>query len=223
MRVVILGVTTGLGGRLAETLLDHGMTPVGLIRRADQAPALQEAGVEPVVFDASSDGMRSVVVRAMTGAGAVVLAAGTGTGPGSLGAATAAASPAVLLAAAAERAGVRRFVLVSAMQPGEADRAALGDDLSAYLREKATAEQALRVRDLDWCVLRSGMLEDSAPTGRILLGTGEDPRPQGPVGRADLAATVRHALTAPGAVRRVLAVSAGPREISEAMGALDSA
>ncbi|WP_184502966.1 NAD(P)H-binding protein [Streptomyces botrytidirepellens] len=222
MRVVTLGITTGLGARLAESLLDRGMTPVGLIRKAEQAPALEAAGVEPVVLDTHSDELRATVMRAMTGADAVVLAAGTGTGPGSLGAATVAASPAALLSGAAERAGVRRFVLVSALLPGAAARSALGDGLSSYLREKANAEQAVCERDLDWCVLRPGTLEDEPPTGRILLRSGVDPGPTGRIGRADFARTITEALAAPQVVRRILAVSTGPHEIPAALAALDT-
>lgn len=221
-RVVILGVTTGLGARLARSLQDRAMVPVGLVRSADQVPALKEAGVEPVVLDTHSAGLRAVVVSALTGASAVVLAAGTGTGPGSLGGATAAASPAALLSGAAERTGVRRFVLVSALLPGDAQRAALGDDLPAYLREKAHAERVVRERDLDWTVLRPGTLEEAAPTGRILLRSGADPRPEGGIGRADLAATVTEALTTPRTVHRTLAVSAGPDDISRALADLRS-
>ncbi|GGY04303.1 NAD(P)H-binding protein [Streptomyces minutiscleroticus] len=217
MRVVILGVTTGLGARLAESLLGRGMTPVGLVRSAEHTEALKEAGVEPVVLDTHSAELRSTVVRALTGADAVVLAAGTGTGPGSLGAATATASPAALLSGAAERVGVRRFVLVSALLPSAADRAALGNDLPAYLREKANAEQALAERDLDWTVLRPGTLRDAAPTGRILLRSGADPGPEGEIGRADLATTITYTLTAPRTVHRTLAVSTGSCEISTAL------
>lgn len=220
MRVVILGITTRLGARLTESLLERGMTPVGLVRKAEQAPALKEAGVEPVVLDTNSRELRSTVAHALAGAGAAVLAAGTGTGPGSLGAATVAASPAALLSGAAEKIGVRRFVLVSTLLRGEADRAELGHELPAYLREKANAEQVVRERDLDWCVLRPGILEDAPATGRVQVHSGEDPAPAGWIGRADLAATIAYALTSPEAVRRILAVAAGPDYIPAAFEAL---
>ncbi|MFI5799464.1 NAD(P)H-binding protein [Streptomyces sp. NPDC051677] len=214
MRVVILGATTRLGTRLSETLLAHGVTPVGLIRGAEHAPRLREAGVEPLVLGADSGRAAEKVVAAMAGAGAVVLAAGTGLGSGT----SAAVSPAALLALSAERAGVRRFVLVSAMLPSESDRAALGDDLPAYLREKERAEHAVRERDLDWCVLRPGELDDSPPTGRVRLRSGPDPRPDGPIGRADMAMTIVEVVTAPEAVHKVLAVSSGTRGIRAALG-----
>jgi uncharacterized protein YbjT (DUF2867 family) len=215
MRVVILGATTRLGARLSETLLAHGVTPVGLIRRVEHAPRLRSVGVEPVVLGADSNGVAEKVLDAMSGAGAVVLAAGTGLGSGT----PAALSPAALLALSAERAGVRRFVLVSAMLPSESDRAALGEDLPAYLREKERAELAVRERELDWCVLRPGELNDSPPTGRIRLCSGPDPRPDDPLGRADMAMTIVEALAAPEVVHNVLAVTSGTREIRAALAA----
>ncbi|MER6049948.1 NAD(P)H-binding protein [Streptomyces sp. NPDC001793] len=220
MRVVVLGITTGLGARLAEALPAYGCTPVGLIHRDAQREPLRAAGVEPVLLDTGGDGLRDGLSQALAGAGAVVLAAGTGTGPGSLGAATATASPAELLSGAAERAGVRRYVLVSALLPDAAARAELGDRLPAYLREKEKAERALHARDLDWCVLRPGNLDDAPATGRIRVGTGIDPRPDGRIARADLATTVCEILTGPVAVRGTLAVSAGDVPVRDAVAAL---
>ena len=62
---------------------------------------------------------------------------------------------AVLFADAAERAGVRRYVVVSSMG---ADPTHQGDDVfDAYLRAKGAADDAVRSRTaLDWTVLRPG-------------------------------------------------------------------
>ena len=51
---------------------------------------------------------------------------------------------AVLLADAAEQAGVRRYVLVSAMGVDEEPAASRGEVWVAYLRAKRAAEEALR-------------------------------------------------------------------------------
>ncbi|MYT32286.1 MULTISPECIES: NAD(P)H-binding protein [unclassified Streptomyces] len=220
MRVVVLGITTALGARLAQALPAYGCTPVGLIRKAAQREPLRAAGVETVLLDTDGDGVRDGLSQALAGAGAVVLAAGTGTGPGSLGAATTAASPAELLSRAAERAGVRRYVMVSALLPDETVRAELGDRLPAYLREKQQAEHALHARDLDWCVLRPGTLDDAPATGRIRMGTGADPRPDGRIARTDLAATLCEILTGPVPVCGTLAVSTGDVPVRDAVAAL---
>ncbi|MEU7149340.1 NAD(P)H-binding protein [Streptomyces sp. NPDC045456] len=217
MRVVILGVTTGLGTCLARALPEYGCTPVGLIRKAAQREPLRAAGVETVLLDTASDRVRDGLREAVGGAGAVVLAAGTGTGPGSLGAATRSVSPAGLLAEAAERAGVHRYAMVSALLPDDGVRAELGDLLPAYLREKENAERDLRERDLDWCALRPGRLDDTAATGRVRVRAGTDPRPEGRISRADLATTLCAILTAPRPVRGTLAVCAGDVPIREAV------
>ncbi|MEU5930331.1 NAD(P)H-binding protein [Streptomyces antimycoticus] len=220
MRVVVLGIATGLGARLSEALLDRGLTPVGLVRKPEQQERLRAEGVKAVLLDTGSEQVRDQLLQAMSGAGGVVLAAGTGTGPGSLGAATAAQSPAGLLSAAAEKAGVPRYVMVSALQPGESTRRELGADLPAYLAEKENAERSLGGSALDWCVLRPGPLDDSAGSGRVLLRTGVDPRPESSVARADVAATICELLIAPEPARGLLAVSAGTVPVRHAVAAL---
>ncbi|CAM5238098.1 NAD-dependent dehydratase OS=Streptomyces antimycoticus OX=68175 GN=SSPO_045410 PE=4 SV=1 [Streptomyces antimycoticus] len=230
MRVVVLGIATGLGARLSEALLDRGLTPVGLVRKPEQQERLRAEGAKAVLLGntAAGAGPRAVVEQvrtmaagrqAMCGAGGWS-SAGTGTGPGSLGAATAAQSPAGLLSAAAEKAGVPRYVMVSALQPGESTRRELGADLPAYLAEKENAERSLGGSALDWCVLRPGPLDDSAGSGRVLLRTGVDPRPESSVARADVAATICELLIAPEPARGLLAVSAGTVPVRHAVAAL---
>ncbi|NEA03092.1 NAD(P)H-binding protein, partial [Streptomyces sp. SID10116] len=62
---------------------------------------------------------------------------------------------AVLFADAAERAGVRRYIIVSSMG---ADPAHQGDEIfDAYLRAKGEADADVRARAaLDWTILRPG-------------------------------------------------------------------
>ncbi|WP_328545578.1 NAD(P)-dependent oxidoreductase [Streptomyces platensis] len=192
MRVVVLGVTTGLGGRLASYLLAGGDTPVGLVLRDSDAERLRAARIEPFVLDTDGSDLDVQLKRAFRGTDAVVLAAGTGTGPGSLGAAV--SSPAAQLCAAVEDCGVRRFVMVSAHLPGARDRAALGDQLDAYLAEKRAAEQVVREQDLDWCVLRPGMLTDDPPLGTVRARPDGVPTVGDELSRGDCAEAIRTVL-----------------------------
>ncbi|WP_246102359.1 NAD(P)-dependent oxidoreductase [Streptomyces piniterrae] len=192
MRVVVLGVTTGLGGRLASSLLAGGDTTVGLVLRHGDAERVRAAGIEPFLLDTDGSDLDGQLTRAFRGADAVVLAAGTGTGPGSLGAAV--SSPAAQLCAAAEGCGIHRFVMVSAHLPGAADRAALGDQLDAYLAEKRAAEQVVRERELDWCVLRPGMLTDDPPLGTVRARPDGVPAVGDELSRGDCAEAVRTVL-----------------------------
>ncbi|GGN49002.1 hypothetical protein GCM10012285_36650 [Streptomyces kronopolitis] len=192
MRVVVLGVTTGLGDRLASCLLAGGDTPVGLVLRDSDAARMRAARIEPFVLDTDGSDLDVQLKRAFRSADAVVLAAGTGTGPGSLGAAV--SSPAAQLCAAVEDCGVRRFVMVSAHLPGARDRAALGDQLDAYLAEKHAAEQVVRQQDLDWCVLRPGMLTDDPPLGTVRARPDGVPTAGDELSRGDCAEAIRTVL-----------------------------
>src|SRR6185503_8818835 len=91
-----------------------GDTVVGLVRNPEHRADLESDGVEPVVLDleqASVDDVAEVV----RGADAVVFAAGAGPASGAERKHTVDRDAALLLADAAERAGVRPYLLVSSM------------------------------------------------------------------------------------------------------------
>ena len=92
---------------------------------------------------------------------------------------------AVLLADAAEQAGVRRYVMVSSMGTDKADPDS-DDVFQVYLRAKKAADDDLRARDLDWTVVRPGRLTDDAGAGRVQVGT----LARGEIPRADVAAVL---------------------------------
>jgi uncharacterized protein YbjT (DUF2867 family) len=219
MNVLVVGITTGLGDRLAELLLARGLHPVALVHRADQETALRARGMATVLVSPRVDPAFTAARRAIGEAGAMVLLTGSGAGSYTPSA-PATASPLGQLMLAAEAARVPRFVMVSALLPGEAVRAALGQDLESYLAEKHDAERTLRERDLEWCVVRPGTLDDSPATGRITVRNGDDPRPAGGVSRSDLAETIYEMVVAPEPVRGVLAVSAGTVPIRAALSAV---
>jgi nucleoside-diphosphate-sugar epimerase len=87
---------------------------VGLIRNPAHVADVQKAGAEAVVCDleaASADGVAAL----LSGAAAVVFAAGAGAGSGAPRKDSVDRAASVLMAGAAERAGVRRFVQISSM------------------------------------------------------------------------------------------------------------
>ena len=68
---------------------------------------------------------------------------------------------AALLIDAAKQAGVRRYVIVSAM--GAADPPQGDETFAVYLRAKARADDELRASGLDFTVVRPGGLTDDPP------------------------------------------------------------
>lgn len=193
---------------------------MGIIRNPDHAEDLRAAGAEPVVCDLESASVEDVASR-LEGADAVVFAAGAGPGSGESRKETVDRAAAVLLADAAERAGVRRYIIVSSMSADATltePPAGMDPVFAVYLRAKGAADDAVRTRDaLDWTVLRPGRLTDEPGTGLVQVGerTG-----RGEVTRDDVAAVLGALLHAPGTAGQTLELIGGGTPVDEAVGAV---
>ncbi|MFD2090216.1 NAD(P)H-binding protein [Blastococcus deserti] len=219
MRIVIAGAHGQVARRLGRLLSARGDTVVGIVRNPAHPADLVADGVEPAVLDleaASAD----EVAAALSGADAVVFAAGAGPGSGAARKDTVDRAAAVLLADAAERAGVTRYLLLSSMG---VDAVADGrrpegmeEVFTAYLRAKLAAEQDLLARSaLRTTVLRPGGLTDDPGTGRVSLGRQVE---RGSVPRDDVAAVVVALLDAD-LDGTVLELTGGPTPLAQAVAA----
>jgi uncharacterized protein YbjT (DUF2867 family) len=144
MRVVIAGGHGKIALVLERLLSQRGDSVAGLIRNPEQTADLEAAGAEPVVIDLEKASVDAVAEH-LRGADAVVFAAGAGPGSGAARKETVDRDAAILLADAAEAAGVDRYLMISAMA---ADPQATADDpvFEAYLRAKGVADDAIRAR-----------------------------------------------------------------------------
>ncbi|MGN6303087.1 MAG: SDR family oxidoreductase [Angustibacter sp.] len=217
MRIAIAGAHGQIGLRLGRLLAARGEEVVGIVRNPDHSADLQEVGVEPAVVDlenASAD----EVGTAIDGCDAVVFAAGAGPGSGVDRKDTVDRAAAILLADAAERAGVGRYVLVSSMGVDSVRDGATPDGVDdvfvAYLRAKLAAEDDVRGRELNWTILRPGRLTDEPGTGHVHLAPHVD---RGDVPRDDVASVVAALLDDPGAARHVLELVGGSTPVAEAV------
>lgn len=228
MRVVIAGGHGQIALLLSRQLGDAGHQPVGLIRNPDHTADLAAAGAEAVVLDLETSSVDEVAA-VLDGADAAVFAAGGGPTSGAARKLTVDRDGAILLADAAVAAGVRRYLVVSAMAAdsfGPAEgldedvAAGLRDDPDAldvftiYQRAKGAADAAVRERDLDWTIVRPGQLTDDSPTGRVIVATSTG---RGPIPRADVAAVLAALLTGGAGVRRQFEVIGGSEPIDEAL------
>ena len=116
MRVVIAGGHGKIALLLERLLAERGDQAVGLIRNPAQAADVRKASAEAVICDLEAASVDDVAVL-LSGADAVVFAAGAGPGSGALRKDSVDRAASVLMADAAERAGVRRFVQISSMEP----------------------------------------------------------------------------------------------------------
>ncbi|MCX5065034.1 NAD(P)H-binding protein [Micromonospora lupini] len=213
MRVVIAGGHGKIALLLERHLTDRGDTAVGLIRNPDQADALRAVGATPVVCDLEHADVDEVAAH-LRHADAVIFAAGAGPGSGADRKDTVDRAAAALLADAATRAGVHRYLLVSSMGVDTPPAAGTDDVWAAYLRAKRAAEDDLRARDLTWTVLRPGRLTDDEPTGQVTLTRHAD---RGAVSRADVALVLAALLDEPRTAGATLELVNGPTPIADAV------
>jgi nucleoside-diphosphate-sugar epimerase len=216
MRVVIAGGHGKIALLLSGLLAGQGDTAVGLIRSEAHTADLQAAGAQAAVLDLEhSDAAQ--VARVLEGADAAVFAAGAGPGSGAQRKYTVDLGGAVLLAQAAQHAGVRRFVQISSMGAGRPAPAGSDESWTAYIDAKTRAEEDLRARDLDFTILRPGGLTDEPGTGLVTLSAGSLPR--GTVPRRDVAAVVMWLLSTGAAAGLTLELTGGATPVSEAVAA----
>ncbi|WP_166875942.1 NAD(P)-binding oxidoreductase [Salinibacterium sp. ZJ450] len=214
MRIVIAGGHGKIALLLSKLLTDAGHEPVGIIRNPDQIPDLERVGSQPLLLDLEHTDTATLAAKLReTGADAVVFAAGAGPGSGAVRKTTVDRDAAILLADAAEAAGIRRLVQISAIATDRVDPNA-DEVMQAYSRAKSEADADIRGRDLEWSIVRPGGLTNEAPTGLVTVGDTVD---RGTIPRADVAAVVAHLLQSGGAVRRQFELVSGDTPIAEAI------
>ena len=147
-----------------------------------------------------------------------MFAAGAGPGSGAARRQTVDRDAAILLADAAQAAGVRRYVMVSAMA---ADPQATVDDedvFQVYLRAKGVADEAIRSRtSLDWTIVRPGALTNDEATGTVTVAESTG---RGSIPRADVAAVLVAVLDEPRTAGQSFDLISGETPVAEAVAAL---
>ena len=215
MRVVIAGGHGKIALILEQLLAARGDVPVGLIRNPSHATDLEAVGAQAVVLDLEHSTVDQVA-EALRGADAVVFAAGAGPGSGVARKQTVDRDAAILLADAAEAAGVPRYLMVSAIS---ADDRSLDDGYDevflAYIRAKSEADANVRARSaLQSTIVRPGGLTDDPGTGRVQIAESTG---RGTIARADVAAVLLAVLDSPATAGRTFEVISGETAIGEAL------
>jgi uncharacterized protein YbjT (DUF2867 family) len=217
MRTVIAGGHGKIALRLATLLAGRGDEVVGVVRNPDHREDVEATGATCVVLDLEFAGAEDLAPH-LEGANSVVFAAGAGPNSGAARKDTVDRAAAELLADAAAQAGARRYLLVSSTGVDAEPSADRGDVWAAYLRAKKAAEEAIRATDLDWTILRPGLLTDAPGTGRVLLAP--PPVEKGEISRDDTAAVLACLLDTPYTAGMVLELHDGDQEIHEAVARL---
>ncbi|MRG61215.1 NAD(P)H-binding protein [Agromyces sp. CFH 90414] len=209
-RIAIIGGHGKVALRLERLLTERGDHADAVIRNPDHAADVAEAGATPIVADVERLDVTALATL-LSGHDAVVWSAGAGGG-----------DPARTLAVdreaairsmdAAERAGVRRYVMVSYF--GSPDRTIPeSNPFHAYAEAKADADEHLAGTSLEWTILGPSKLTDGPGTGRIDARADE----AGEVPRDDVAAVVAAALADASTIGRTIRFNTGSTPIADAI------
>ncbi|MFF2676381.1 NAD(P)-binding oxidoreductase [Arthrobacter koreensis] len=224
MRIVIAGAHGQIARETGRLLVAADHDVAGLIRNPDQAADLEADRVAPVILDLENSTLEDLT-QVLTGADLAVFAAGAGPGSSVERKDSVDRAGAVLLAEAAEQAGVSRLIQVSSAGTeaviGGARPEGLQDTMYAYLLAKRAAEEDLMARtELDWTIIRPGTLTDGAPVGLVELAPVV---PSSTIPRQDVAAVLAELAKTGRGSGQVLGLVTGTDPIPDAVDALHSA
>ena len=210
-KVLIIGGHGRVALQLERILVERGDAVDAVIRNPEHAGDVARAGANPVIADVEAldlDDLADVIA----GHDAVVWSAGAGGGDP---ARTRAVDhdAAVRSMEAAERAGVRRYVMVSYFGSRTDHRVPADSAFRHYADAKADADERLRASALDYTILGPSTLSDGPGTGAI-DASGESSRD---VDRADVAAVAAAALAEPATIGRTIRFNRGDTPIADAL------
>ncbi|MEQ1771141.1 MAG: NAD(P)-binding oxidoreductase [Devosia sp.] len=212
-RVIVIGGSGRTGSLLVDQLLAQGDRPVATIRDSKKMASLVRRAAETVMIDLEKTPLNEIAM-VMTGADAVVFAAGSATGESS----AIDRKGVMRTLKAAEKAGVRRYVAISALGdstpvPGEWVKT---PEMKDYYKQKRAASKAIHASKLDWTIIEPGELTDGKLTGKVKLSTdGLDNETA--ISRADLAAVTLAALATRGSIGKTFQIIGGKSDIGEAV------
>jgi len=213
MKVLVAGAHGKTARRLVRMLREDGHEVRGLVRREEQMPDVEADGAEPVLVDLEKEEVEGAVGRTVEGCDAVIFAAGAGPGSGAARKETMDYGGAAKLVEAAEKNGVRRYLMLSSM--GAGDPGSGSEAMQPYLFAKARADERLQESDLDYTIVRPGSLTEGEGAGRIeaaeVLGR------RGEIPRDDVARTFAEALEMPNTYRKTFEIIGGETPIREAL------
>ncbi|MFC0672934.1 NAD(P)H-binding protein [Brachybacterium hainanense] len=214
MKIMLIGGHGRIALLAAPLLVQAGHEVGAAIRDPAHSADVEATGARPVlqdVQDLDPAGWDAL----LRGAEAVVWSAGAGGGNP---ARTRAIDQEAAIASmdAAQRIGVRRYLMVSYFGASREHGVPQDDPFFAYAEAKAAADAHLRGTGLDWTILAPSALTVEEPSGRIDLGAAA----AGSISRGNVARMIVETLARPALAGRFLAANDGEQEIGAALDAV---
>ncbi|WP_315750769.1 MULTISPECIES: NAD(P)H-binding protein [unclassified Bradyrhizobium] len=212
MRIFIVGISGETGFRLASLLKRRGDEVDGLYRRVDQGEQLRSIRVAGTHGDLVRMD-QTKLAHHFSGSDVIVFSAGAGDADSEAMIDTVDGDGVTKSIAAARRAGVERFVLVSVF-PEAGRREGWAESFEHYIADKNRADVELSRIELDWVIIRPSSLNNEPGVGAVGLGPAEF---HTNISRDHVAATMAQAIHTPALRRKILELTAGATPIETAV------
>ena len=205
MKVLVVGANGQIGHQVVEKLKDKGHDPVAMVRKEEQTKQFKDKGINTVLGDLEKD-----FSHAFEGVDTVVFAAGSGGNTGPDMTLVIDQEGAIETVDNAKNAGVKHFVIVSSMG---ADSPKEQKDIKHYMYAKHRADEYLKSSGLNYTIIRPGMLQNEAGTGKVSLS--EENQAFGNVQRADVASVIVQSVDSNKAENKVYTLLEGDTPVED--------
>lgn len=207
-RVLVVGATGTTGKKIVDILDEYrNYIPVAMIRRKERATQFEERNINTVLADLEKN-----VSHTVTGIEKVIFAAGSGGDTSKEKTLSVDQEGAIKLIDMAQVAGIKKFVMLSAMG---ADEPESNQDIKHYLEAKHNADEHLKASGMPYTIVRPGALTNDKGTDEIeaskKLGK------SGEISREDVANTLVAVLNDTTAQNKTFEILTGDTAIEEAV------
>jgi uncharacterized protein YbjT (DUF2867 family) len=212
MRVIVIGGHGRTGKLVVEKLVKARHRVTATIRNPRHKGGMTRLGAESAVLDLA-DHWVDDFAKVFAGHDAVVFAAGSGADESS----DIDRSGTIKTLRAAEQAGVKRYITISAIGASTTIPDAYKTELKDYYAAKRAGSKVIRDSRIGWTIIEPGELSDADGTGKVTLS--ETELELKPIPRADVAAVVAAVLAEPKTIGKTYQVVGGPTGIKKAIAA----
>ncbi|MFC7392917.1 SDR family oxidoreductase [Scopulibacillus cellulosilyticus] len=214
MKIFVVGANGQIGRQLTELLANSSEHTVrGMVRKPEQTENLEKIGAETKV--ANLEGTVSEIVEAAKGCDAVIFTAGSGGKTGYDKTLLIDLDGAAKTIEAAKQAGIKRFIMVSALQAN--NRENWNEQIKPYYVAKHYADKILEASGLTYTIVRPGGLLNEPGTGKV---TAKENLTRSSIPREDVANTLLAAITEENTFNRSFDLVSGSTPIPEALKSL---
>ncbi|PLT33149.1 SDR family oxidoreductase [Bacillus sp. V5-8f] len=211
MKVFVVGANGQIGRHLIQLLSESKEhTARAMVRKEEQEEVFRKIGVETTIVNL--EGSVNEIAEGARGCDAIVFTAGSGGHTGMDKTLLIDLDGAVKTMEAAEKIGIQRFLMVSALQAHHREN--WNEKIKPYYVAKHYADRVLEQSSLIYTIIRPGGLLNDPGTGKVSAAENLE---RGSIPREDVAKTIMLALDEERTYKRSFDLVSGETPISEAL------